>query len=474
MHPLRTARRLHRRTAALVAAASLALVATLPLASASAQTPRAPAASPAAAADTLPLDSAVRFGVLPNGLRYYVRVNHRPEKRAELRLVVDAGSVLEDEDQRGLAHFVEHMAFNGTTHFARNELVNYLESIGMSFGADLNAATSFDETVYQLTVPTDSGKALDKGLLILEDWAHGLRFDHDEIARERGVVEEEWRLGQGAASRIRDKQFPVLFQGSRYATRLPIGTKASLDSASDAALKRFYADWYRPDLMAVVAVGDFDGAAVEKEIRRRFSTLANPPHERPRPSYSVPDHDAPLVAIATDREATGTSVEVIYLMPPRPANTVATYRRGMIEGLYDAMFNERLNELARRPNPPFIGAGSNVGRLIRAREVYSIGAAVSDSAVERGLAALLTEAERVDKFGFTQGELDRARADLLRSYDRAFAEREKTYSSSLVDEYVNNFLIHEPSPGIGYEVKAAHDFLPTVTLADVNAVGREL
>jgi zinc protease len=266
----------------------------------------------------------------------------------------------------------------------------------------------------------------------------------------------------------------VLFQGSRYATRLPIGTKASLDAASDAALKRFYRDWYRPDLMAVVAVGDFDGAAVEREIRARFSTLANPPHERPRVAYSVPDHEAPLVAVATDREATNTSIEALWLLPARPTNTVAAYRRGLVETLYNAMLNRRLSELAQRPDPPFIGAGSQIGRLIRAREVYSIGAAVPDTGVLRGLEAVLTEAARVDQFGFTQGELDRARADLLRSYDRAFAEREKTHSSAFVDEYVENFLTGEPTPGIAYETRTAHTLLPALTLADVNAVGREL
>lgn len=445
-------------------------------ATAAAQTPtQAPAAAtrPLAPGDSIPLDPAVRAGVLPNGLRYYVRANAKPEKRAELRLVVNAGSVLEDGDQRGLAHFVEHMAFNGSTHFKKHELVNYLESIGMRFGPDLNASTSFDETVYMLTLPTDSAAALDKGLLILQDWARGLTFDSAAVERERAVVEEEWRLGQGAGARIQNKQFPVVFQGSRYATRLPIGTKGSLDAASVTALRRFYRDWYRPDLMAVVAVGDFDAGQVEARIKQQFAPLASPASRRPRTLFPVPDHDETLVAVATDREATSSSVAVLYKLPLEPEGTVAAYRASLVEALYNAMLNRRLAELAQRANPPYIAAGSSKGRLIRSKEVYSIAAVVPDGGIERGLEAVLTEAERVDKFGFTAGELDRVRSELLRGYERAYAEREKTYSSALVDEYVDNFLSGEPAPGIAYEYRAAEQLLPTVTLDEVNRLGRE-
>jgi zinc protease len=214
----------------------------------------------------LPTDPAVKIGTLPNGFRYYIRTNRKPEHRAELRLVVNAGSVLEDDDQRGLAHFVEHMAFNGTTNFKKQELIDYIERIGMRFGADLNAGTSFDETVYQLQVPTDSAGFLGRAFQILEDWAHGVTFDTTEIRKERGVVLEEWRMGRGARQRLLDQQLPVLFRGSRYATRLPIGTQECIQQCPPEALTRFYREWYRPDLMAVVAVGDFDPARVESEI----------------------------------------------------------------------------------------------------------------------------------------------------------------------------------------------------------------
>jgi zinc protease len=251
------------------------------------------------AADTLPADPRVTVGVLENGLRYYIRANGRPEQRAELRLVVNAGSVLEDDDQRGLAHFVEHMAFNGTRHFPKQELVDYLELIGMRFGPDLNAFTQFDETVYMLTVPTDSAVILEQAFQILEDWAQHQLFDSLEIERERGVVLEEWRLGQGAGSRMRDKQLPILFRGSRYAVRLPIGERDVLETFDHEALKRYYARWYRPDLMAVVAVGDFDVEAIEGLIRQHFEPLAVPEEPAARPVYGVPDHEGTLFAIAT-------------------------------------------------------------------------------------------------------------------------------------------------------------------------------
>jgi zinc protease len=241
----------------------------------------------------LPDDPAVRAGVLPNGLRYYVRRNAKPEHRAELRLVVDAGSVLEEDRERGLAHFVEHMAFNGTRRFAKQELVRYLESVGMRFGPDLNASTSFDETIYQLTLPTDSADVLARGFEILGEWAHAVTFESAEVERERPVVIEEWRSGQGADARLRDQQLPLIFRGSRYAERLPIGDTTVIRHASAADLRAFYERWYRPDLMAVVAVGDFDPAAVEAQIRERFGALHVPPGAPARPCPATPRRSSP-------------------------------------------------------------------------------------------------------------------------------------------------------------------------------------
>ena len=429
-----------------------------------------------AASDTaapLPVDPKVVTGRLPNGLRYYIRQNSRPEKRAELRLAVNAGSVLEGNDQRGLAHFVEHMAFNGTKRFEKQELVNFIERIGMRFGAHLNAYTSFDETVYMLRVPTDKPAVVDTAFQILEDWAHAVAFDSTEIEKERGVVIEEWRAGLGAEERIRQKQFPVLFRDSRYAERIPIGDRRTLETFGHAVLKRFYTDWYRPDLMAVVAVGDFDPKAIEAQIRQRFGSIPVPTRAVPRPSFPVPDHDSTYVVVATDREETQSAVTVIYKQPVRETRTIGAYRQGFVESLYNDMLNDRLGEITQKPDAPFVGAGSSQGRFIRSKEVYVLGAAVKDGGMARGLEAVLTEAERVDRHGFTATELERAKQDLLRGYEQAYAEREKSESSGYADEYVRSFLEGEPIPGIETEYDLAKRFVPGIQLSEVNRLARE-
>jgi zinc protease len=438
------------------------------------------ASSSAAAPDTaaplpvlttpLPVDSAVTVGKLPNGLRYYIRVNHEPRNRAELRLVVNAGSILEDSTQLGVAHFVEHMAFNGTTHFARQELVDYLESTGVRFGADLNASTSFDETIYRLTVPTDSAGLLARGVQVLEDWAHGLAFDPAEVDRERGVVIEEWRTGRGASQRISDKIFPVLFSGSRYAKRLPIGNPESIRTVPRKTLVDFYDEWYRPDLMAVVAVGDFDRDSVEQLIRQHFARLKPADGSAARPVYPVPPHDSTLVAVATDPEATSSAVAVYYLQPVRTERTAGDYRQELVEDLYNAMLNARFQELAQRADPPFLGAGSAQGRVVRSSEAYVLSALVADGGIARGLGTLLTEAERVVQHGFTPTELDRQKRELLRAVERAYDERDKMSSSSLVGDYVDNFLNDEPMMGIGEQWKLTRELVPGIELAEVNAL----
>ncbi len=432
-----------------------------------------PAVARADTASQLPVDPNIVTGRLPNGLRYLIRKNSRPEKRAELRLAVNAGSVLEGNDQRGLAHFVEHMAFNGTRRFEKQELVNFIERIGMRFGAHLNAYTSFDETVYMLRVPTDKPAVVDTAFQILEDWAHAVVFDSAEVEKERGVVIEEWRAGLGAEERIREKHFPVLFRGSRYAERLPIGDRRTLETFDHASLKRFYRDWYRPDLMAVIAVGDFDPKAIEAQIRRQFTSLAPPARVPERPTFAVPDHDSTYFAIATDREATQSAVTVIYKQPVRGQRSLGSYRQGLVEALYNDMLNDRLNELTQKPEAPFIGAGSSQGRFIRSKEVYVLGAAVKDGGMARGLEAVLTEAERVDRHGFTATELERAKQDLLRGYEQAYAEREKSESDGYADEYVQHFLEGDPIPGIANEYELAKRFLPTIQLAEVNRLARE-
>jgi zinc protease len=444
--------------------AFLVLIAALP---AAAQQPAVDLQAP------LPVDAAVRLGTLPNGLRYYIRENPEPQERAELRLVVKAGSVLEDDDQQGLAHFVEHMAFNGTEHFEKQALVDYLEGIGMRFGPDLNAYTSFDETVYMLTVPTDSAELVATAFQILEDWAHGLLFDHEEIDKERGVIVEEWRLGRGASARIRDQQLPVLFQGSRYAERLPIGRREIVESFDYETLKRFYRDWYRPDLMAVIAVGDFETATIEELIHRHFGGMPMPDIAPQRPTYPVPDHEETLFAIATDPEATFNSVAVYWKQPPREAGTLAAYRQSIVEALYNRMLSFRLFELTQEADPPFIGAGSSQGRFIGPKEVYVLAAGVEENGHERALEVLLTEAQRVARHGFTETELEREKRELLRFIQQAYDEREKTESSRYASEYARAFLYDEPIPGIAYEYESHQQLLPGVGLEEVNRLARE-
>ncbi|MBI4810196.1 MAG: insulinase family protein, partial [Ignavibacteriales bacterium] len=421
----------------------------------------------------LPIDPNVTIGKLDNGITYYIRTNKKPENRAELRLAVNAGSVLEDDDQLGLAHLCEHMAFNGTKNFKKQELVDYLESIGMRFGPELNAYTSFDETVYMLTIPTDKDSIVQKAFQVLEDWAHNVSYDPVEIDKERGVVIEEWRLGRGAEMRMFDKQLPILFKNSRYADRLTIGKKEILESFPHERLIQYFKDWYRPDLMAVVAVGDFDKVKIEKLIKDHFSNIAVKPDGRPRTLFPVPDHQEPLFAIASDPEATASRVGIYYKHPKVWERTNNDYRKKIVESLYNGMLNNRFRELTIQADPPFLGAGSWSGSWARSKDMYALQATVKDNGIERGLNALLTEAARVDKYGFTQTELDRQKNDMMRSMERAYNEREKTESRTLVGQYVYNFLDEEPIPGIENEYELYKQYLPNITLEEVNKLVSE-
>ncbi|HEV8483091.1 MAG TPA: insulinase family protein [Blastocatellia bacterium] len=443
------------------------------LASARQETAKSQAQS-AALTQPMPIDPQIKVGKFANGLRYYVRTNKRPEKRAELRLVVKAGSVLEDDDQQGLAHFVEHMAFNGTRHFPKNEIISFIESLGMRFGADLNAYTSFDETVYTLQVPIDKPETMDRALMILEDWAHNVTFDPAEIDRERGVIMEEWRLRRGAGARMTDKIFPIMFKGSRYADRLPIGKTEIIQGFKHDRLKKFYTDWYRPDLMAVVAVGDFDKAAIEKLITTHFASIPAATAPRPRPTYDIPDHPNTVYAITTDKEMTTTSVSVTNLLPAREVLSIGAYRQQMVDRLFSGMLSARFSELAQKPDAPFMFAGA--GReifLVRTKEAATLNAVVKEDGIERGLDALLGEAERVTRFGFTETEMNRQKERLLRAYESMQAEKENRVSASRADEYIRNFLEGETLPSIDDEYGLHKRFLPQITLDEVNRLARE-
>ena len=420
----------------------------------------------------LPVDPDVRFGTLDNGLTYFIRANGRPENRAELRLVVNAGSVLEDDDQLGMAHLLEHMAFNGTANFEKHELIEFMESIGMRLGPDINAYTSFDETVYMLQVPMDDPEYLSTAFQIMEDWSRAITLDGAEIDAERGVVVEEWRLGQGASARIGDQQLPIIFKGSQYAERLPIGDQESIQTASPEAIRRFYDDWYRPDLMAVIAIGDFDPDLVEGMVRQHFETLPAAADPRARTMFEVPDQPGTDFAIATDPELPNLTVAVFYRMELDAEGTVADYRRGLVEALNITMLNARLGELTQQADPPIAFGGSGKGGLVRTKGAYQLIAGVAADGIERGLDTLFTEAARVAQFGFTQTELDRTKTNMLRGFQSVYDDRANRRSSSFVNEYTRAYLEGEPFPGLEYEYELYQRFIPEITLDEVNAVSR--
>jgi zinc protease len=419
--------------------------------------------------DKLLLDPAIRKGKLENGLTYYIRRNTQPRNRAELRLAVNAGSMMEDDDQKGLAHFLEHMLFNGTKRFEKSALVDFLEGIGLRFGPDLNAYTSFDETVYMLRVPTDKPELLTRAFDVLEDWAGSASLSEEEINKERGVVIEEWRLGQGAQGRLRDKLIPAVFAGSRYKDRLPIGDPEIIRNAPREAFTRFYHDWYRPDLMAVVAVGDFDPEVIEKMIRERFASLKNPEKPRKREEYTLPGHEETIFATITDPELPSSMVQVLYKKEKNEDfETVADYRRLLLRSLFEGAVNARLAEISRRPDAPFLGAGIASSNLVRAGQTYAAQAAAKEGQILPSLEVLLTEVARVREHGLTASEIERQKADLLRSYEQMYQERENTNSQGFAREYVSNFLEGEPAPGIAVEYELARQLVPGITLDELN------
>ncbi len=422
------------------------------------------------ASDQLPVSPQVKVGKLANGLTYYIQKNGKPAQKVELRLVVKAGSILEDEDQRGLAHFTEHMAFNGSTHFKRNELISYLESIGVKFGADLNAYTGFDETVYMLPIPTDKKENLEKGFEVLEDWAHGLSFTDADIDSERAIVMEELRRGKGADDRVNKVLLPKLLNGSRYAERLPIGKEEIILHFPHDAIRRFYRDWYRPDLMAVIVVGDVDPAQAERLVESHFGGLKNPEQERPREYAAIPERTHSEGVVVTDKEAGANVAYIRYpILAHTDANTYGQYRHDLIESLYSAMLSQRMAELTQQAEPPFIQGGSSMGQVAHGYRSFSAGAVVGKGGPAPALAALVQEDERARQFGFTAPELERAKKTMLRSYERMYKERDKSDSAEYVGEYQRSFLDQEPIPGIENEYRYVNQMVPGISLEEVNA-----
>ncbi|MDH7444244.1 M16 family metallopeptidase [Aquimarina sp. 2201CG14-23] len=423
--------------------------------------------------DKIPVDPNVKVGKLDNGLTYYIRNNGKPEDKVELRLVVNAGSILENENQLGLAHFMEHMNFNGTKNFKKNDLIDYLQTIGVKFGADLNAYTSFDQTVYILPIPSDDPEKLEKGFQIIEDWAHNAELTEEAIDGERGVVLEEYRLGKGANERMLQKYLPIIAYNSKYSERLPIGTKEVLENFKYEDVRSYYKDWYRPDLMSVVAVGDLDVATLEQKIKDHFSGIKMPKNPKKRETYDTPNHEETLIAVVSDKEASNSIVRLIYKdrEVTEPMSTVGDYRKDLVEGVFSQMMNNRLNELRNSPNPPFVFAGSShSGTFARNREAYQSFALTSETGQLNALKTILQENKRVQKYGFKAGELERAKKDITARWDKQFKDKDKRESSRIIGEYINNYLQQEPIPGIEWEYKYTMSQLPTISLEEVNGL----
>jgi zinc protease len=424
----------------------------------------------------IPKDPKVRIGKLANGLTYYIHQNPKPEKKVELRLVVNTGSVLEDPDQRGLAHFMEHMNFNGTTNFKKNELVDYLQNIGVKFGADLNAYTGFDETVYILPIPSDDPKKLEQGFLVLEDWAFNNLLDKSEIEKERGVVLEESRLSQGSQERMSRQYFPKLFNGSIYGERLPIGKDSVLQHFKYATLERFYRQWYRPNLMAVVVVGDIDPAVAEQKIKAHFSKYKNPASAKPRPAIiPIKTWTKPEAMVVTDEEATNTVLQMYnFVKPAKQIKTWGDLRQSTVEGLVSSLINQRLQELTQSANAPFMFASTGMNQFLRGYQAFTSFAVLGENTADEAIQALIAETERARQFGFLAAELERAKANLLNGAERQFKERDKSESGQIVWQYVNHYLQQTPIPGAENRFKFLQHVLPTITLDEVNSIAKKM
>lgn len=429
---------------------------------------------------SIPNDPLVKIGKLPNGLTYYVRKNTEPKKRAELYLANRIGSLMENDDQQGLAHFTEHMAFNGTRDFPKNEIINYLQKAGVRFGADLNAYTGFDQTVYQLPIPTDSAEVFKTGFKILANWAGRITMDGDEIDRERGVIiEEDRQRGKNAQERISKQLLPLLLKDSRYENRLPIGKIDLLKTFTHDKIKNFYADWYRPNLQAVIAVGDFDVNEVEKLIIANFSDLKNPAQERERLKYDLPDNKEPLVKIITDPEQPYNVAFTIYKHRGNISKTTADLRKNTVYNMINSMLASRFQEIMQKGNAPFLFAqasyGPYQGGLVSGINAFQIiTAAKSGKDLETAITAAVAESERAVKFGFVASELDVVKKNIEAGNEKKLKEKDKTPSGTFMQQYLNNFLTGSAITSIDYSYAETKKNLAEITLAEVNAVAKTL
>ncbi|MDR6943752.1 M16 family metallopeptidase [Mucilaginibacter pocheonensis] len=420
----------------------------------------------------LPLDKEVRTGKLTNGFTYYIRHNEEPKHRVVMYLVNKVGSVLEENDQRGLAHFMEHMNFNGTVHFPHNELVDYLQKSGLGFGADINAYTSFDETVYQLPMPSDKPEILNNGIEIMHDWAQGALLDSTELEKERGVVLEEKRLGKGAGERLQRQYFPILLNNSQYAVRVPIGIDSVLNNFKRNQILSFYKDWYRPNLQAIIIVGDINVDSLVNVVKAKFADLKNPQNGKIRKHFNVPLTGKNQFIALTDPEMQQTTIEVMIKHRAVGIKTFGEYKVAIIKNLFNQMLATRFTELSRRPDAPFLSIQVNINDFMGDLDMFDATLVAKDGVYEQGFKAMWQAIEQVKKLGFTATELDRAKNSYMSGIQQMAAEKGKTASDSYVGEYQQLFLKGTASPGITTELKITKADLPSVTLNDVNSMAR--
>lgn len=418
----------------------------------------------------LPFDNEVVTGKLKNGFTYFIRKNTEPKGRVTMYLGMKAGSILENEKQLGLAHFLEHMNFNGLKHFPKNELVNYLQKAGVRFGSDLNAYTSFDQTVYQLPIPSDDPELLKNGLQVMRDWAQDALLDGEEIDKERGVILEEKRGGRGVQQRLQDQYFPMVLNGSLYSKRLPIGTEEILKTFPYSEIRKFHQDWYRPDLQALIIVGDIDPKAIEEKVKALFSDMTMPKKVLPRKEFRVDLLNKNQFLTISDPELPYTVAQILIKNEKEKVVTVGDYRNELLKSIFNQMIAGRFSELMQQPNPPFMQAGGSIGDFVANLNTFSLVVVPKPGELESGFKAMLTEFERIQKYGFTQTELDRALADMKKGNEMAYIERDKKKSDSYVNRYLNYFIDHEPALSNEASYNLTKQLLPTLKLEEVNAL----
>lgn len=429
----------------------------------------------------LPVDSLIRTGKLENGLTYYIRHNEYPPQRANFYIAQKVGSMQEEDNQAGLAHFLEHIAFNGTKNYpGKKTMLNYLESIGVKFGANVNAYTSFDETVYNINdVPVLRSATIDSCLLVLHDWSSFISLKDEQIDEERLVIKEEWRTRHDAQSRIWDKQLPIIYEGSKYANRMPIGSMDVIDHFPYQVLRDYYHKWYRPDLQGIVIVGDIHVDEVEAKIKEMFADIPKPVNPAERIYFPVADNPAPIVAVTTDPENTRTNVALYMkheVMPAAVKNTEKGLYINLLKNMVSSMLSNRFTEIAQKPDAPFTYAYAYDGRFFvsKTKDAWTVGAGSKEGKIEETLASMARENERAKKFGFTESELERVKANMLSGYENAYNNRNKRQNGEYVNYCIRNFLDNNPITGMEFLYDYMKKQIPAVTLKEVNDFAKGL